>query len=369
MPQIENTTSTEDIRFALDVEMIENFQHDQDRLAEVLGIVTPEVVNAGTALEIFRITGELNSAVVSEGEEVPLTKYQNEPVSVEKIKLKKFRRLTTAEAIQQGGYDRVMLRSDRRMLSQIRNNIISEFFSFLEKGTGEAEAKTLQGAIAMADGVLKTTLENNNDDGERILHFVNTMDVAEHLAEANITTQDHFGMRYVKNFLGMEHCFITSRVPEGKVIVTCASNLHLYSIDFATLADAGLDYTVTDESLIGVKHEPNYGRVGAEVHAITGFTLFAEVLDYIVIATFKEGSPDMLNAKAAGAPAIVEVPSGNEGQTDTKKDGAPDRISAKSNKSELTAYAEAHGISLEGCSTNADIWAAIQEAEDGLNAE
>lgn len=31
MPQIQNTISTEDIRFALDMEMIENFQHDQDR--------------------------------------------------------------------------------------------------------------------------------------------------------------------------------------------------------------------------------------------------------------------------------------------------------------------------------------------------
>lgn len=40
----------------------------------------------------------------------------------------------------------------------------------------------------------------------------------------------------------------------------------------------------------------------------------------------------------------------------------PESVSASSTTSELTAYAEAHGISLEGCSTNADRWAAIQEA-------
>lgn len=342
-------------------------------MAEILGIVTPEVVAAGTALEICRISGELNTATVGEGEEVPLTKYQNEPVAIEKIKMKKFRRLTTAESIQQGGYERVMLRSDKRMLSQIRNNIISEFFEFLQKGTGKASGSTLQAAIALADGTLKTTLENNNDDGERILHFVNTMDVAAHLADANITTQDHYGMTYVQNFLGMEHCFITSRVPAGKVIVTCSANLHLYAIDFAAMKDAGLDYTLTAEGLIGVKHEPNYGRVGAEVHALTGSTFFPEVLDYIVIATFGEGSVSTVGLEPASLSDDAGVPAETDDQpaetSEQAGNDAPESVTANSKREDLVAYAAAHGISLDGCSTNADRWAAIQEAEGDSDDE
>lgn len=358
MPQIQNTTTTEDIRFSLDVEMIENFQHDHDRLSEILGIVTPEVVTAGTALEIFRISGELNKADAGEGEEVPLTKYANEPVEVTKLKIKKFRRLTSAEAVQKGGYERVMLRQDRRMMSQIRNGVVEEFFGFLMKGAGAVDAKTLQGAIALADGALQTTLEENNDDGETILHFVNRMDVAELLAEKEITTQSHFGMTYVQNFLGMEHCFITSRVPAGKVIVTCSANLHLYTVDFAALGDTGLAYTVTAEGLIGVKHEPNYGRVSAETHAITGYTLFPENVDYIVIATFKE---------ASGAERLSLEPQGDEKPQGDEVPPVPEKVTASSTTAQLEAYAEAHGISLDGCSTNADRWAAIQEAEGKLD--
>ena len=72
MPAITNTTVAADIEYALDVEMAANFNQEYDMLADVLGIVSPEIIAAGTAMYQYKVTGELNDAVVAEGDEVPL---------------------------------------------------------------------------------------------------------------------------------------------------------------------------------------------------------------------------------------------------------------------------------------------------------
>lgn len=290
MPVITNTTTAADIEHSLDVEMATNFNQEYDLLADVLGIVSPEVVAAGTAMYQYKVTGSLSTATVAEGDEVPLSMYKVEKKPIGEIELKPYRKLTTAQAVLKSGYMNAILRTDAKMVKDIRADIVAKFFTFLANGTGTASGKTLQASLAQADATLDDAMEKNSDKADRVIHFVNRFDIADYLAEANVTTQTVFGMSYLKSFLGVENIFATSKVPQGTVFVTPAENIHMYGVDFGALSQAGLNYTVYEGSLIGINHTPTYNRVSAETNVVTGSTLLAEITNYIVKATIAPGA-------------------------------------------------------------------------------
>lgn len=324
-----NTTKAEDIEHALDVEMAANFNQEYDRLADVLGIVSPEVVAAGTAMYQYAVTGALDGAEVAEGDEVPLSKYTVEKTPIGEIELKPYRKVTTAQAVLKSGYVNSIVRTDKAMMKDVRANIVGKFFAFLGNGTSGAVGSTLQAALAQADAVLDDEMEKAGDKAERVCHFVNRFDIADHLATANVTTQTVFGMTYIKSFLGVDDIFVTSKVPKGTVFVTPAENIHMYGVDFGALSQAGLNYTVYEGSLIGVNHQPVYNRVSAETNVLTGATLLPEITNYIVRSRIGKPVADM----------TVD---------------------------ELKAYADAHGIDCAGKTSKADIQAAIEAAQPGV---
>lgn len=73
-----------------------------------------------------------------------------------------------------------------------------------------------------------------------------------------------------------------------------------------------------------------------------------------------------------GGSAIEEwraKPASNVPVAPDESDSVPESVNSSSTTAELEAYAAAHGISLEGCSTNAERYAAIQAAESGSVSE
>ena len=80
--------------------------------------------------------------------------------------------------------------------------------------------------------------------------WVNTLDVYKYVGAADISTQTAFGMNYIRNFLGADICFISSRIPENTVIATPLNNLVAYYVDPADseFVKAGLAYTVDSET-------------------------------------------------------------------------------------------------------------------------
>lgn len=285
MAALTNTIATADVVAALDQEFIANFNGEVSRLTEILGIFSPDVVPAGTTMYTYKVTGTLKTDAVAEGDEVPLSKYSLAKNTVGEHTIKKYRKLTTAEAILKGGYENAILRTDRQMVKDIRANVLSDFFTFLATGTGAAEGDGLQGALAQADAKLQDTMETNGDSADRIIHFVNPFDIADYLASAQVTTQTAFGMTYLQDFLGVQNILVTNKVAKGTVYVTPAENIHAYGVDFSSLAEAALTYTTQDGGVIGVHHDADYVRVSSETHALVGFDLIAEVLDYIVKGT------------------------------------------------------------------------------------
>ena len=345
MAVLPNSITHDEVNVALDVEFLANFKHEYDRLADILGIVSPEVVAAGTAMYQYTVSGSLNdsaraagtyfktadtdivpgktyytvsegvySAVETptkaniasyyeldvlgsssgtgyiEGDEVALSKYEVVKTPIGSIEAIPYRKLVTANAILRGGYEPAVLKTDKQMLADVRAAIISKFFTFLATGTGTATGTNLQAALAYADAELEDTMETNGDAAGDIVHFVNRQDIADYLAKADVTVQNVFGMNYLQNFLGVNHIFTTNKVTKGTVIATPASNIHMYGVDFGTLGQAGLAYTTQDGSLVGVHHEPGYDRVSCYTNVLTGATLIAEVTDYIVKSTIAPGA-------------------------------------------------------------------------------
>ena len=308
MAALTNTSDSTALNAALDQEFIANFQHDSDRLAEILGIFGTETLAAGTTLKMLKITGTLNNGKTEgtqvgatgsgavtlgsssgtsyvEGDEVALSKFSAEYEAVAEVFGVPYRKMTTVNAIQKSGYVNAVLKTDQKMLSQVRGGVVSDFFTFLGNGTGTASAKGLQAALATADATLGDKLEDNGDEAGRIIHFVNRQDAAAYLGTATITDQNVFGMTYLQNFLGVANVFLTNKVDKGGLYVTPAENVHIFGLDFGALSQAGLAYATDANGLIGVAHGPAYDRVSVETHVLSGCTLFPEVKDYIVKGT------------------------------------------------------------------------------------
>ncbi|MFR5000286.1 MAG: hypothetical protein ACLUCU_07525, partial [Slackia sp.] len=151
MAALENQVAAADVVTALDVEFIENFQHDVNQLMEVLGIFGVETMNAGTALYQYKVSGSLNSAEVAEGDEVPLSKYSVAKTPIGELETKPYRKLTTRQAILKAGFENAVLKTDDKMAKDMRADIVKAFFEFLGKGTGSAKGVGLQAALAQTD--------------------------------------------------------------------------------------------------------------------------------------------------------------------------------------------------------------------------
>ncbi len=285
MAVLDNTIKAEDTVSALDIEFIANFQHDLDRLTEILGITSPEVIPAGSAMYQYKVTGTLSAESVEEGDEVPLSKYTVTKDPIGEYEIKPYRKLTTAQAVLKGGFQNSVLRTDAQMVKDIRAGILDKYFTFLGNGTGTATGVGLQATAAQMSAKLIDTLEKNNDSANALVWFVNPFDIADYLAKAEVTLQTVYGMQYLESFLGMQNVFVTNKVEAKTVYLTPTENIHLYGVDFGALAQGGLTYETQQSNLIGVHHQPAYNRTSCETYALVGATLLAEVKDYIVKGT------------------------------------------------------------------------------------
>lgn len=301
MAALDNQVAAADVVTALDVEFIENFKHDVDQLTEVLGIFGTETMTAGTALYQYKVEGSLDASEVAEGDEVPLSKYTVKKTSIGELETKPYRKLTTRQAILKAGFENAVLKTDDKMVKDVRADIVKGFFEFLGKGTGTAKGVGIQGVLAQVDAAINNALEDNNDSTERIVHFVNRNDIADYLAKAQVTTQTVFGMTYIKDFLGVTDIFVTNKVAKGTVYATPVENIHIYGADFGALSQAGIEYTVQDGGLIGVHHVPNYARTSAETHVLCGVTMLPEVVNYIVKGTVEAEPAAAAAARAKAA--------------------------------------------------------------------
>jgi hypothetical protein len=284
----ENTVTAADLAKVRDVDFAERFTTGIETLMKMLGVTRKIEKKAGEVLKVYKVTGTLENGVVAEGEVIPLSKYNTTYEPIGEAELKKWRKVTTAEAISEKGYGQAVNDTNDKMLRQIQQGIRGAFVNFLATGTGKADGNGMQATLAQAWGQMQVLFE---DTSVQVVHLMNPLDIADYLATAQITTQTAFGMSYVENFLGMGNVILASDVPKGKIYTTAAENVVLYYIPVSSsdMAQA-FDLTSDATGLVGIHTGAIYNNLTAETVAASGVGLFAEKLDGIVVGTIGAGA-------------------------------------------------------------------------------
>ena len=302
-----NLTKASDLTIrAKEIDFISRFNDTWEALREILGIMRPVRKAPGTKLTASKATVVLQDGNVAEGEEVPLSQAKVEPVAFEDLKLEKYRKAVSAEAVTQFGAAVAVQKTDDAFLKELQGVVMDRFYAFIQTGLLTSTETTFQMAVSMAVTMAKDKFKKMRKDYTNIVVFVNTLDVGMYLGAANITIQTREGIEYVKDFLGANTMIISSEIPSGTVVATPADNIVLYYIDPSDgdYQELGLDYTITGETnLIGIHKEGNYGRVIGETHALMGMKLFAEYLDGISVVTLTDDATlgDLTVDSAAGS--------------------------------------------------------------------
>lgn len=278
-----NLIKNADLARVREQEFVYMFTGSLKKLMEALSVTRKIAKRAGYALKAYKAVGTLEDGNVGEGEVIPLSKYETEPVDLGEIAFKKWRKATTAEAIVEKGYDQAVTMTTDKMLSDVQRQIRSDFFAFMETGTTPAAGETFQAALAQSWGKLQVLFE---DDTVSAIHFMNPLDVADYLGTANITMQTAFGMKYVEDFMGLGRVFFNSSVPKGKILSTAMENLIVYYIPVngADLGEA-FSFTTDETGYIGIHEFPDYTNMTASDTVVSGIKLLAERIDGVVVAT------------------------------------------------------------------------------------
>ena len=266
-----------------EIEFVRLFNGNIKKLVEALGVTRMIPKESGAQLKVLTVTGSLNSATVGEGEIIPLSAYSTTWESVGTITLKKYRKATSIEAINEKGYDQAVTATTDKMLKQIQAGIRSDFFTFLATGTGVAGGTDFQATLADCWGMLQVLFEDNDIES---VYFMNPLDLSGYLGSASISLQTLFGMTYIKNFLGLGDVFLNSSVPAGKIYATAKENIVCYYVkaDEADISNA-FNFTTDQTGLIGIHEQPNYERATVDDTVVSGVTFFAENLGGVVVGT------------------------------------------------------------------------------------
>ncbi|OLS39133.1 hypothetical protein [Bacillus sp. MRMR6] len=276
-----NLTKTGDLAIVQSIDFVERFQDNLTKLVEALGITRKMPVANGMTIKTY--TSQVTMAsdlAVGEGETIPLSKVTTEPGPSIELSFKKFRKAASVESIQKHGYDQAIIETDDKLLKEIQKGIRTDLFNFLATGTGTATAETLQGAFAQAWGKVQVLFE---DDAAQTVTFVNPMDIADHLAKADLSVQTAFGLQYVQNFAGVDLVIINSSVPKGTVYATAPENIVLAYVQITGgEINKAFDFTTDQLGYIGVTHDIQKQNLTAETVALSGVKLFAERLDGVV---------------------------------------------------------------------------------------
>ena len=259
------------------------FTGNLQKLTEALGVTRKIAVQEGATLKMLKVTGTLASGTVAEGELIPLSKYTTEEVAVGEVKLNKWRKGTTAEAILKGGYDQAVGATTDKMVKDIQKTIRGNLFNFMKAGTGTATGATLQAALANGWGKLAVLFE---DDAVETVFFLNPMDVANYLGTAQVDMQTLFGMNYIKNFLGLGDVFLNSNVEKGKYYATAKENIVLYYVNVGAGDIRSAFGLTTDETgYIGINEYADKDTARVIDLVMSGVTFFPERIDGIVVGT------------------------------------------------------------------------------------
>lgn len=294
----ENMTGVAQIQVrAREIDFVTSFGQNMQALLDVMGIARMIRKENGSVLRVREASGVLQSGDVAEGDIVPLSQYEVTEKDFDTIKIQKYKKGVSIEAIAEKGYEAAVAMTDKEFTEDLQNVVMTKFYDMLKMGSLTSYETSWQMAFAMAIGRVKNKFETMGRTATGIAVWVNTLDVYKYLGAAQITMQTAFGVNYVRNFMGADIMFISSQIPENTVIATPLNNIVAYYVDpsDSEFARAGLVYTTDPATgFIGFHVQGNYDRVISELNAIMGVRLFAEYLDAIAYISVGSSSTQTL---------------------------------------------------------------------------
>ena len=321
---------------AREIDFVTSFGKNLQALLDILGITRMIRKENGSALKTKEVKGTLQSGDVPEGNEIPLSQYTVEEKVFDTIKIDKYRKSVSIEAIAERGYDAAVQSTDEEFKSDLTNVVSDRFYAQLKAGSLVGHESTWQMAFAMAIGKVVNKFQEMKRTATGISVWVNTLDVYKYLGAADITLQTAFGFKYMKNFMGADTVFVTSQIPEGVVIATPINNIAAYYVDpgDSEFAKAGLQYTTDSATgFIGFHVQGTYERAISDMFAIMGLRLFCEYLD--AIAYISVGGAD---TQTLGNLTVTSTEGSEAGKT--KLEVKEQRMSMKNNWKYKDAAAE-----------------------------
>lgn len=284
----ENMNAAADLEPGISIDFASKIAKNITELQRVLGITEMQPMASGTTIKIYKMEQVNTPEQVGEGETIALTKIERKLADTKELILKKYRRNTSAEAIQKVGREMAINDCDEKLVSGIRKDIKKDFFDVLLTGTGAASGTGLQATLANAWGALNVFHE---DEGVTPVHFLSPLDVAEYLGNAQITMQNAFGLSYVEDFLGLGTVIVSPRVTKGKTISVAKENLHGAYVP-ANSGDVARSFNLTADStgLIGMKHSADDTNATINTLAMSGVIFYPELLDGVIVGTIGTGA-------------------------------------------------------------------------------
>lgn len=303
---VANTVVSTDLTAVREIDFVTRFAREIKIFREILGNIRMEKHAPGTKLTVKKAAVTLNTSSVGEGETIPYNAISYTETDVGSLTWDKQKIGVTMEAISAHGYDAAVQAADDDMLYKLRSKIVNDFFTFAQTGTLTSDIQTydFQSALAEAQAQVQAKWEDMDRGYSDIVAFANVKDAYRYLGAAQITTQTAFGMTYIENFLGFSKLFLTSKIPQGKIVATPSQNLILYYVD-ATANDfnkAGFLFRTDNETnLIGVHVEGNHNTDVSELSTVMAMGLFSEYLDGIAVIAIEEVMPVLKVVSAAGS--------------------------------------------------------------------
>lgn len=287
----EPNTQKQDNFSTLDAKSVDyayRFGENFSKFIEALGITHQIPVQEGFTLTMYTAPEvELADGNVGEGELIPLSKVTPKPAKTKEITLKKYRKVTTGESIQRYGRDKAIDMTDDELVKEVQKDIRDYLFTTIKThGTEQPNLNggTLQGALASAWGALEVLFE---DDTITTVAFVNPMDVANEIANKEITLESQFGLRYYVDLTGTV-VFLNNTIPQGEVYATAADNLQVAYISANSDLFDEFDLYTDEFGYIGVTHGRTLEILSVQTVLVSGVLIFPERLDGMVKVSIGE---------------------------------------------------------------------------------
>lgn len=276
------TTLSTDLAPAISVDFTSRIAQNIVELQQLLGITDLIPMAAGTDIKIYKWTVDELAAQVEEGEDINLTNVKRELADTITLDLDKYRRNTTAEAIQKVGRDIAINQSDEKLIQKVQKGIKGSLYDVLKAGTGTVTGGNLQKALANLWAKLQSYYE---DEDVSPVYFVNPQDVADYLGTAQITMQTAFGFTYIENFLGLGTAIVSPQVEAKKPIATAKENLRGAYVPMSGDVAQTFNLTADPTGLVGMTHSTKTGNATVDTLLMSCVKFFPEFQDGVFVGT------------------------------------------------------------------------------------